>query len=57
MGCEVDHSPRTSADVNKECSYTGTPSVCLHDVDKENFTAFLPDKDYHNTYIQHCTEC
>jgi hypothetical protein len=43
MGCEVDHSPRSSVDVNNECSYTDTPSVCLRDVDKENFTSILPD--------------
>jgi len=38
-------------------SYTVTPSVCLRDGDNENFTSFLPDKDCHNTYIRHCTEC
>jgi hypothetical protein len=57
MGCEVDLSPRTSADVNNECSYTGTPIVCLRDVDKANFTSFLLDKDCHSTYIQHSPEC
>jgi len=58
MGCEVDHSPRTSVDVSNECSHAGTRSVCLRDVDKENFTSFLPDNGRRlNTHIRHCTEC
>jgi len=40
LGCDVDHSPASSAEVRNEWSYTSTPSVavCLQDVCRNNFT-------------------
>jgi hypothetical protein len=32
---ELNHSPPSSSDGKNERSYTSTPSVCLHGVDKE----------------------
>jgi hypothetical protein len=38
-GREVDHSSLSSAEAMNECSYTSTrPPVCLHGVDRDNFT-------------------
>jgi hypothetical protein len=37
----VDHSPLSSADVWNEWSYTSTPSICLHVMDRDNFYPFL----------------
>ena len=37
-GQEVNHSPSSSAEVNNECSYACTPSLCNHGVDMGNFT-------------------
>jgi hypothetical protein len=31
-GCEVDHSPPSSAEVKNECNYTSAPPICLHGV-------------------------
>jgi hypothetical protein len=30
LGCEADHSPPSSAEVNNMWSYTSTPPVCLN---------------------------
>jgi len=35
---EVDHSPPSSAEVKNGYSDTSTPAVCLHGVDRNNFT-------------------
>ena len=35
---EVDHPPSSSAEVKDEWSYTSSPPVCLHDVDRKGFT-------------------
>jgi hypothetical protein len=37
LGCEVNQSPTSSAEVKNEWSYTSTPPICLHGVDRENF--------------------
>ena len=38
-GREVDGSPLSSAEVNNKWRYpTSLPSVCLHGVDRDNFT-------------------
>jgi hypothetical protein len=38
LGSEVDHCPPYSAKVKNEWRSTYTPSVCLHDVGRDNFT-------------------
>ena len=38
---EVNDSPASSAKVKNEWSYTSAPSLCLHGMDRDNFT-FLP---------------
>ena len=40
-GLEIHHSPPT-AEVKNEWSYNSAPPICLHSVDKDNFTFFLP---------------
>jgi hypothetical protein len=35
---EVNHSPPTSAEFKNECSYTSTPPIYLHGVDRDAFT-------------------
>jgi hypothetical protein len=37
-GREGDHSPRSSAEVESECSFAGTPLMCLHGTYRDNFT-------------------
>jgi hypothetical protein len=37
-GCDTDHSPPSSAEVENEWSYTCTPPTCLCSVDRWNFT-------------------
>jgi len=41
LGRGADHSPPCRADVKNVWSYTSTPSVCLHSVEKDNFTVYL----------------
>ena len=36
--CDVYHSRLSNTEVKNEWSYTSTPSVCLHGVDRGNFT-------------------
>jgi len=38
---EVNHSPRSSAEVKDKWSYTSTPPICLHGLDREHFTFYL----------------
>lgn len=38
LECKVDHSLPTSADLKNEWSYTSAPPICLHAVDREDFT-------------------
>jgi hypothetical protein len=40
-GYEVNQSPPSSAVVKNEWSYTFTSPVCLHGMDRENFTFIL----------------
>ena len=40
-GCEVNHSPPSSAVVKNEWSYTCTSPVYLHGMDRENFSFIL----------------
>jgi len=35
LGCEVNHPPPSSAKVKNEWSYTSTPPVCLHGVERK----------------------
>jgi hypothetical protein len=53
QGCEVDHSPQSSAEVKNEYSCTSTPLICLHSMDTRNMTF------YHFTEIIICdvTKC
>jgi hypothetical protein len=37
-GREFNHSPPSTAEVNNDCYYISAYPVCLHGVDKENFT-------------------
>jgi hypothetical protein len=38
---EVDHSPPSSDEVKSEWSYTSTLPICLHVMDRDNFTTTL----------------
>ena len=40
MGHESDHSPPSSNKFKNEWSYTSAPPICLHRVDRDNFTFF-----------------
>ena len=40
-GSEANDSPLSNAKVHNECSYTSTPPICLHGVDRETFTFYL----------------
>jgi hypothetical protein len=42
---DVDQSPPSSAEVKDEWSYTSTPLICLHGMDRDNF-ASLGFEDY-----------
>jgi hypothetical protein len=41
---EVDHSPPSSAEVKNEWSCISTPFICLHGMDRDNFTSFFTFK-------------
>ena len=41
-GHAVDHSPPSSTEVKNKWSYTSTPPIYPHCVDRGNFTFFLP---------------
>jgi hypothetical protein len=36
--CEVDHLPPASTKIKNSGRYTYTPHVCLHNVERNNFT-------------------
>ena len=38
QGPEAGHSPASSAEVENQWSYTSTPPVCLHGVDRDSLT-------------------
>jgi hypothetical protein len=38
---EVNQSPPSSAEVKNESSYTSTCTVCLHNMDRDNFDCFF----------------
>ena len=40
-GRETDHLPTSSSEVKNEWSYTSTPPICLHGVDRHNCTCTL----------------
>jgi hypothetical protein len=40
-GREVDHLPPTSAEVKNEWSYTSSPPIPLHDIDRDNSVSLL----------------
>lgn len=39
-GCDVDHSSLPSAEVKDKWSYTSASHVCLHGVERDDFTIF-----------------
>jgi len=49
-GCEVDHSPPSSAEVKNEWSCTSNPPICLHGMEKEGFYPSFSDNDLWNHY-------
>jgi hypothetical protein len=38
LGCEVNHSSPSSAEVNNECSYISTALICHHGIEMENLS-------------------
>ena len=38
LGCEVDHSPQSRAEVKNEGSCISTPSISLYEGHRDNFT-------------------
>jgi hypothetical protein len=48
LGSEVKHSSTSTAEVENEWIYNSTPPICLHVMDRENFTFFY---DILYTYI------
>jgi hypothetical protein len=44
-GREVNHSSSTNGEVKNEWSYTFSPTIRLHDVDRDNFTFFYRGAD------------
>jgi len=44
-GVKVNHSPPSSTEVKNEWSYTSTPPICLHGMDREKF-AFIVVSTY-----------
>jgi len=51
-GREINHSPLPSAEARDEWSYTSTSSMCLHGVERENFTFCVPV--FHIFYFFEC---
>lgn len=44
---DIDHLPSSSVKVKNECSYTFTPPICLHAVDRDKFTIVpLPQRSF-----------
>jgi hypothetical protein len=41
LGCDVDHSPPSSMEVNNESNYVSASLVVLHGTNRDNFN-FLP---------------
>jgi hypothetical protein len=46
LGREVNHSLPSHAEVKNKHSYTSTPSIWLHGMDKEHFIASFYDEKY-----------
>ena len=42
---QVDHSPPSNAEVKNEQSYISPHPICLHGVDREDFTFYIRDID------------
>ena len=38
LGCDVDHAPPYGAEVKNKWSYTSSPLICLHGMDRDCFT-------------------
>jgi len=53
---EVNHSRPSSAEVKKEESYTSTPPICLHGVDRDS-SAFYMELTIHVTVIAVTDSC
>jgi hypothetical protein len=51
-GREVNHSPPSSAEVKNEWSHTSDPPICLHGVNRDNFTFTLLKRELlHLCYV------
>jgi len=47
-GCDVDHLPSSGAEAKKEWSYTSSPPICLHGMNRDSFTFFFQNnKSYY----------
>jgi len=53
---EVDHSPPSSDEAKNECSYTSTPPIRLHGLDRDNFTFSVLRWKKHK-FLQLCECC
>jgi hypothetical protein len=45
---DIDHLPSSSVNVKIECSYTSTPPICLHGMDRDSCTVV-------QLYLYNCT--
>jgi len=50
--CDVYHTPPSSAKVKSEWSYTATPPICLHGMDRDNFTFYCHTNWCHYSHLQ-----
>jgi hypothetical protein len=46
LGRDVDHSPSSSAKVNKACSHTPAPSICFPGLDKNILTLCMAKETF-----------
>jgi len=55
---ETNHSPPSSVKVKNEWNYTTTPPICLHGVQRHNFSffSFMLPSTVKPMYIQYLTE-
>jgi len=56
-GREVDQSPPASDVVKNEWRSTSTPPICLHDVNKDNFTCLTTFRESVVTYVCELVPC
>jgi hypothetical protein len=53
----VDLLPHSSVKVTNECSYTSTPPICLHGVDRDNFTIVPLPWHWVTSSTKHVASC